>query len=181
MPTRKNARSKSCRRKRCRGKSGRRKTYKGGGGYKIDKWIDTLRLDLNDSEIRIIEQLSWDMMKDVNASQLIQMGMTDKNAKIICNEYNKQKNSILYNVTHNRKFDPASVAFRTQIPASTPQNWIKTIPLLSTFSDKFKDMSWNDMKKLTKNDIIGMNIPPKAAIPIHKRIEQLDPLRIRPT
>lgn len=58
---------------------------------------------------------------------------------------------------------------------------MKTSPLLSTFSDKFKDMSWNDMKKLTKNDIIRMNIPLIAAIPIHKRIEQLDPLRIRPT
>ena len=180
MPTRKNARSKSCRRNSRRRKSCRRNTCK-GGGYKVNEWITSLGLDLNKLEIKIIEQLSWDIMKDINATQLTQMGMTDKNANIICNEYNKQKNSVLYNITHNRTFDPARVAFRTQLPASTPQNWMKTSPLLSRFSGKFEGMSWNDMKKLTKNDIIGMNIPPTAAIPIHKRIEQLDPLRIRPT
>jgi len=120
------------------------------------------------------------MMKDITANQLSDMGMTSKNANIIYNEYNKQKNSVLYNVTHNRRFDHASVAFRTQIPTSTPSNWMKTRPLLSKFSDKFNGMSWNDMKKLTKNDIIRMNIPPMAAIPIIKSIEQLDPLRIRP-
>ncbi len=64
MPTRKKARSKSCRRKRCRKK---------GGGISVSEWIASLN---NYSKYSTtFEYTEWDQMYRYTANNLIEMGI----------------------------------------------------------------------------------------------------------
>jgi len=186
MPTRKKARSKSCRRNSRRRKSCRRKTCKGGGQNERNAYMAQMRkkLGLNDpSRVSAYDWIGsmpmyhkfnekfkdkeWDEVFNYSEQDIIGLGIPAHAAKPLYKiiQGNPYRDSYLKIGAPNMpqpNIDPFEMS---------PSNWMNSIPKFKKFSKTFKYTDWDILRRYSTNQLKEMGIPDNSVDSLYARIQ----------